>query len=95
MPSLLTAGISEEDAQPRATSSMTMQPDTASAPGPPYSSGMCTAWKSDATSAARASAGNCAVSSISAACGAILSSTSRRTDSRSSSCSSVSAATAG
>ena len=44
-PSLLTAGISDDDAQARATSSMTRQAEIASAPAPPYSSGMCTAWK--------------------------------------------------
>ena len=51
VPSLFTAGISEDDAHPRATSSMTMQAATESAPAPPYASGMCTAWKSEATSA--------------------------------------------
>jgi len=45
VPSLLTPGISEDDAQTRATSSITMQVATASAPWPPYSSGMCTALK--------------------------------------------------
>ena len=40
MPSLLTAGISEEDTQTRATSSITMHVARASAPAPPYSSGM-------------------------------------------------------
>ena len=38
-PSLLTAGMSEDDAQTRATSSTTMQAEIASAPMPPYSSG--------------------------------------------------------
>ena len=42
-PSLFTAGISEEDAQTRATSSITMHAEIASAPAPPYSSGTCTA----------------------------------------------------
>ena len=51
VPSLLTAGISEVEAQARATSSMTMQVASASAPAPPYSSGMCTAWKSALRSA--------------------------------------------
>ena len=46
MPSLLTAGIREEDAQTFAISSITMQVARASAPAPPYASGMCTAWKS-------------------------------------------------
>ena len=45
MPSLLTAGISDDDAHTRATSSITMQVATASAPCPPYSSGTCTAEK--------------------------------------------------
>ena len=49
VPSLLTAGISEDDAQPRATSSITMQVASASAPTPSYCSGMCGAWKSAAT----------------------------------------------
>lgn len=35
VPSLLTAGISEEEPQTRATSSMTMQVATESAPWPP------------------------------------------------------------
>ena len=51
VPSLLTAGISEDEAQARATSSMTMQVASASAPAPPYSSGTCTAWKSALRSA--------------------------------------------
>ena len=57
MPSLLTAGISDDDAQTRATSSMTMHVASESAPSPPYSSGMCTAWKPALTSASRASSG--------------------------------------
>ena len=56
-PSLLTAGISDDEAQTRATSSMTMTVATASAPAPPYSSGMCTAPKPDATRAFWASIG--------------------------------------
>ena len=44
-PSLLTAGISEALTSTRATSSITMQVAIASAPSPPYSSGMCVAWK--------------------------------------------------
>ena len=51
LPSLLAAGISEDEAQTRATSSITMEVATASAPTPPYSSGTCGAWKSEATSA--------------------------------------------
>ncbi len=51
VPSLFTAGISEVEAQARATSSITMQVASASAPAPPYSSGMCTAWKSALRSA--------------------------------------------
>jgi len=57
LPSLLIPGISEELAQTRATSSITMHPATASAPSPPYSSGRWTAWNPDAVSAARASVG--------------------------------------
>ena len=45
-PSLLTAGISDDDAQTRATSSMTMHVASASAPTPSYSSGTCGAKKS-------------------------------------------------
>ncbi len=52
VPSLLTAGISELDAQARATSSMTMQAASASPPIPSYSSGMWIACRSAATSAA-------------------------------------------
>ena len=88
MPSLFTAGISEEDAQARATSSMRMQVASASAPAPPYSSGMWIAAMSAACRASCASCGNRASSSTSAANGAILLSTRARTDSRSSSCSS-------
>ena len=47
MPSLLTAGISDDDAQTRATSSITMHVATESAPWPPYSSGTCTAVNPD------------------------------------------------
>ena len=54
-PSLFTAGMSEDDAHARATSSTTMQAEIASAPGPPYSSGMWTAWKPARTSASRTS----------------------------------------
>ena len=60
-PSLLTAGISDDEAQARATSSMTRQAEIASAPAPPYSSGMCTAWKPARTSASRTSCGNSAL----------------------------------
>ena len=56
-PSLLTAGISELLAQTRATSSMTMQVASASAPTPPYSSATCGAKKSLATRASCASCG--------------------------------------
>src|SRR5207248_10574761 len=57
VPSLLTAGISDADASTRATSSMTMQAPTASAPWPSYSSPMWTALKPDLTSALYASIG--------------------------------------
>ncbi len=55
MPSLLQIGISDEDAQTRATSSITMQPAIASPPCPPYSSGMWIAAMPAAVSAAAAS----------------------------------------
>ena len=51
MPSLFTAGISDDDAQTRATSSITMHAASASPPAPPYSSGTWIAWKSLATRA--------------------------------------------
>ena len=73
VPSLLTAGISEDDAQARATSSMTMHVASASRPAPSYCSGMCGAWNSEARSASYAAWGNSPLSSTSAACGAILS----------------------
>ena len=57
LPSLLTAGISEDAMQTRATSSMTSTVASASAPAPPYSSGTCGAWKSAAVKAASASSG--------------------------------------
>ena len=47
MPSLLTAGINDDVAHTRATSSITMQVATESAPCPPYSSGTCTAENPD------------------------------------------------
>ncbi len=56
-PSLLTAGMSDADTHARATSSMTRQVASASAPAPPYSSGTWGAWKSAACSAAWASSG--------------------------------------
>ena len=56
-PSLFTAGISDDDAQTRATSSITITVLTASAPAPPYSSGMCTALKPEAVRAFWASIG--------------------------------------
>ena len=51
VPSLLTPGISDDAAHARATSSITMQVASASAPAPPYSSAMCGAAKSAAASA--------------------------------------------
>src|SRR3954467_4164697 len=57
VPSLFTAGISDADASTRATSSITMQAPTASAPWPSYSSPMWTALKPDLTSALYASIG--------------------------------------
>ena len=82
VPSLLTAGMSELEAHARATSSMTRHVARASAPTPPYSSGMCGAWKSPLTSASYAACGNSAFSSTSAAYGAILSVARSRTASR-------------
>ena len=82
LPSLLAPGISEEEAHTRATSSTTMAEATASAPTPPYSSGTCGAWKSEATRASYAACGNEAVRSTSAAYGAILFSATARTASR-------------
>lgn len=66
-PSLLTAGMREDDTQARATSSITMTVASASAPAPPYSSGTCTACRSLATSASSASCGKRASSSTAAA----------------------------
>ena len=51
VPSLLPAGISDDDAQTRATSSMTIAVAIESAPAPPYSSGMCMACRSALRSA--------------------------------------------
>ena len=87
-PSLLTAGMREEEAHTRATSSITMTVARASAPAPPYASGTCTAWRSLASSASRASCGKRPSSSTSAANGAIFASERARTDSLSMSCSS-------
>ena len=75
--------MSELEAHARATSSITMHVARASAPTPPYSSGMCGAWKSPLTSASYAACGNSAFSSTSAAYGAILSVARSRTASRS------------
>ena len=56
-PSPLTAGTSDDEAQTRATSSITITPASSSAPSPPYSSGIVTAWNPALTSASRASIG--------------------------------------
>ncbi len=88
MPSLFTAGISAELAHARATSSMMIAVASASAPSPPYTSGMCAACSPAPVSASRASDGNRAFVSTSAAAGAIFASASSRTVSRSSTCSS-------
>jgi hypothetical protein len=85
---LLTAGINDEEAQARAISSITMAVASASAPAPPYSTGMCGAWKSDARSASYEAWGNTPVSSAAAAFGATLSSQTARTASRIAWCSS-------
>ena len=65
MPSLLTAGINDDDAHTRATSSITMQVATESAPWPSYSSGTCTAENPDSLSALSASSGKRGFSSTS------------------------------
>ena len=90
VPSLLTPGISELDAQTRAISSTTIEWAIRSAPGPPYASGTWMPSRSARLSSSWTSHGYSAVSSISAARGAILSSASSRTDLRRSWCSSVS-----
>ena len=89
VPSLFTAGISEDEPHTRATSSMTMHAATESAPCPPYSSGTWTALKPEALSASSASCGNRSFSSTSAACGSISFSERARIAARSSSCSSA------
>ena len=81
-PSLFTAGISDDEPQTRATSSITITVATASAPAPSYSSGMCTAWNPAAVSAFCASIGYRSRSSTSAACGAISCSAMSRIASR-------------
>ena len=88
VPSLLTPGISDEDAHTRATSSTTMQLATASAPWPPYSSGTCTAENPVSLRTLSASSGNRECSSTSAAYGAISFSHRSRSTARSSLCSS-------
>ena len=86
---MLTAGISEDDAQARAISSITIATARASPPTPPYSSGTCGAWKSAARSASKDALGNSPSSSASAACGATFSSHTSRTAARNAWCSSV------
>src|SRR4029079_1731662 len=71
VPSLLTAGINDDVAHTRATSSITMQVATESAPCPPYSSGTCTAENPDSLRALSASSGKRGFWSTSAACGSI------------------------
>ena len=73
VPSLLTAGISEDDAHARATSSMTMHVASASSPGPVVLLGDVRRVEPGARSASYAAWGNSPLSSTSAACGAILS----------------------
>ena len=58
VPSLFTGGDQRRRRHTRATSSMTMQAATASAPWPPYSSGIWMALKPDAFSAFSASSGS-------------------------------------
>ena len=57
VPSLFTAGISDDDAQTRATSSITMHVATASAPWPSYSSGIVHGRETRLASAFSASTG--------------------------------------
>ena len=90
MPSLFTAGISDEAAHARATSSITIAVARASAPAPPYSTGTCGAWKSEARSASYDACGNSLRSSAAAAFGATFASHTSRTAARMASCSSVS-----
>src|SRR5680860_771316 len=88
VPSLFTAGISEDEAHARATSSITITVARESAPAPPYSSGMCGAAKSAAARASKATCGNWPDSSTSLACGATFASQTARTASRIAWCSS-------
>ena len=74
--------MSEDDAQTRATSSMTIAVARASAPAPPYSTGMCGAWKSEARNASYDALGNSPLSSASAAFGATRASQTSRTAAR-------------
>lgn len=67
VPSLLTPGISDDDTHTRATSSITMQVATESAPCPPYASGTCTAKKPVSLRTLSDSSGNRACSSTLAA----------------------------
>src|SRR5699024_2478283 len=78
----------ELDTHTRAISSITSTVASSPAPAPPYCSGTCGAWNSDATSASAASCGYRACASTSAAYGAILSSASLRTAARTALCSS-------
>ncbi len=55
VPSLLTAGISEDEAHTRATSSITIAVAMESAPAPPYASGMWVAWNPARTNASSTS----------------------------------------
>ena len=88
VPSLLTAGISDEDAQARATSSMTMAVASASAPAPPYSVGDVRGVEVGGPQRVVGRLGNSPVSSASAAFGATFASHTARTASRIASCSS-------
>jgi len=56
-PRPLTVGMSDDAAQTRATSSITRQPASSSAPSPPNSSGIVIAWKPARVSASAASVG--------------------------------------
>ena len=78
-PSLFTAGISDEDAHTRATSSIIITTASASAPSPPNSVGTCAALKPALRSAVAASCGKRWSSSTAAACGAISFSARERT----------------
>ncbi|CAB4924334.1 unannotated protein [freshwater metagenome] len=78
-PSLLTAGINDDEPQTLATSSITIATASESAPSPPNSVGTCDAASPARCSALCASSGNLEFSSTSRANGAISFSAKART----------------